>query len=83
MTLFLIESRLVSGHTTQVKDVDGDESDGLDECPFFLCFFGWIPVMTRILLGICAMDYLGDDPNPNPDTRGLIVDDVRLLRTIT
>ena len=29
------------------------------------------------------MDYLGDDPNPNPDTRGLIVDDVRLLGTIT
>ena len=29
------------------------------------------------------MDYLGDDPNPNPDTQGLIVDDVRLLGTIT
>jgi hypothetical protein len=29
------------------------------------------------------MDYLGDDPNPNPDTQGLIVDDVRLLGTTT
>jgi hypothetical protein len=25
------------------------------------------------------MDYLGDDPNPNPDTLGLIVDDVNCL----
>jgi hypothetical protein len=36
--------------------------------------------MNRILLGICALDYLGDDPNPNPDTPGLIVDDVSYFR---
>ena len=71
----------VSGHAVQVKDLNGDESDGLDECSFLLRPFDWIPVMTRILLGICAMDYDNNDPNPNPDTHGLIVDDVRLLRT--
>jgi len=27
-------------------------------------------------LGICAMDFLGDDPEPTPDTPGVIVDDV-------
>jgi hypothetical protein len=34
--------------------------------------------MTRILLGICAIDYPGNGqiPDPNPDTPGLIVDDV-------
>ena len=31
---------------------------------------------NRTLLGICAMDYIGDDPSPNPDTPGIIVDDV-------
>lgn len=28
---------LVSGHGVQIKDRDGDESDGLDEC-LLLCF---------------------------------------------
>jgi len=46
-----------SGHAVQVKDLNGDESDGLDEC-------------------ICAMDYDCNDPSPNPDTHGLIVDDI-------
>jgi len=32
--------------------------------------------MNRILLGICAIDYLGNDLFPHPDTPGLIVDDV-------
>ena len=45
--------------------------------------FNGIPMMNRILLGICAMDYLGNDPNPNPDTPGLIFDGVRLLGTTT
>ncbi|KAF8501495.1 Metacaspase-1 [Russula emetica] len=45
-----------SGHGIQIKDRDGDESDGLDEC-------------------ICAMDYRGDDPDPDCNTPGLIVDD--------
>lgn len=55
----------------------GGASDGLDECPSLLCLFCGILVMNRILLGICAMDYRGDDPYPNPDTPGLIIDDVR------
>jgi len=46
-----------SGHGIQIKDINGDESDGLDEC-------------------ICAMDYIGDDPYPNSDTPGVIVDDI-------
>ena len=29
---------LVSGHATQIKDEDGDESDGLDEC-LWIYFF--------------------------------------------
>ena len=39
-------------------------------------FFSGIPLMNRTLLGICAMDYPGDDLYPSPDTPGLIVDDV-------
>lgn len=39
--------------------------------------FNGIPVTDRILLGICAMDYLGN-PYLNADTPGLIVDDVSL-----
>ena len=42
----------------------------------FCVFFSGIPLINRILLGICAIDYRGDDPNPHPDTPGLIVDDV-------
>ena len=68
--------RLVSGHAVQIKDLDGDEDDGLDECLFLLFLFGGIPVMSRILLGICAVDYSGDNRSPNPDTPGIIVDDV-------
>jgi hypothetical protein len=31
---------------------------------------------NRLSLGICAMDYRNDDPNPNANTPGLIVDNV-------
>ena len=47
---------------------------------------GWMSVrcsafsvgcLTHVISpGICAMNYVGDDPCPNPDTPGLIVDDV-------
>jgi hypothetical protein len=43
---------------------------------FFLCFFSGIPVMNGISLGICAVDYHANDSSPNPDTPGIIVDDV-------
>jgi len=46
---------------------------------FLLFLFSGIPVMDRILLGICAMDYLDDDLYPNSDTPGLIADDVSSL----
>ncbi|KAH9999168.1 caspase domain-containing protein [Russula compacta] len=46
-----------SGHSRTIKDLDGDEQTGFDEC-------------------ICAADYLGDEEDPNPDTPGLIVDDL-------
>ena len=68
--------RLVSGHAVQIKDLDGDEDDGLDECLFLLCLFSGIPVMNGISLGICAVDYHANYPSPNPDTPGIIVDDV-------
>jgi hypothetical protein len=32
-----VNINLVSGHATQVKDLDGDETDGFDECA--LCCF--------------------------------------------
>ena len=35
-----------------------------------------MPVTNGISPGICAMDYVGDGEYPNPDTPGLIVDDV-------
>jgi hypothetical protein len=35
-----------------------------------------MPVTDGILLGICAMDYLGNVRNPDANTPGLIVDDV-------
>ena len=41
-----------------------------------MSFLSGLLLTNRIFLGICAMDYLGDDPYPNPDTPGLIVDDV-------
>lgn len=37
-----------------------------------------MPVTNSILLGICAVDYLGD-PYLNANTPGLIVDDVSRL----
>ena len=37
-----------------------------------------MPVTNKTLLGICAMDYLGN-PYLNADTPGLIVDDVGRL----
>ena len=37
-----------------------------------------MPVTNRTLLGICAVDYLGN-PYLNADTPGLIVDDVSRL----
>jgi hypothetical protein len=75
LTKLRIDLRLVSGHGIQIKDLDADESDGLDECPL-LCLLGGMPVINGIFSGICAMDYTGDDPYPNSDTPGLIVDDV-------
>jgi hypothetical protein len=38
---------LVSGHGIQIKDMDGDESDGLDEC-MLLCLFLGIPVTNKM-----------------------------------
>ena len=40
---------LVSGHAIQIKDLNGDEPDGLDECPFFPCIFSGMPVMNEII----------------------------------
>ena len=34
---------------------------------------------NRTRLGICAIDYRVDEQDPNPDTTGLIVDDVSYL----
>ena len=65
---------VVSGHGVQIDDLDGDEPDGLDECSLPRVLSG-VPVTNRTLLGICAMDYLGN-PYQNADTPGLIVDDV-------
>ena len=39
-------------------------------------FLGGNAVTNGVSLGICAMDYRSDDPNPNANTRGLIVDNV-------
>ena len=82
LTKLRIDLRLVSGHGVQIKDVDGDESDGLDECPL-LYFLGGMPVVNGIFPGICAMDYTGDEPYPNSDTPGLIVDDVSHHKHLT
>ena len=40
-SLFALIPRLVSGHAIQIKDLDGDEDDGLDECLFFSVPFQW------------------------------------------
>jgi hypothetical protein len=68
---------LVSGHGMQINDLDGDEADGLDECQFVYLLLG-TPVTNEmeLSLGICAMDYRGDDPYQDCNTPGLIVDDV-------
>ncbi len=58
-----------------IKDTDGDEFDGLDKCSL-LCLLGGLPVTNGISIGICAMDYCGDDPYLTANTPGLIVDDV-------
>ena len=34
----------------------------------------------KILLGICAVDYRGDEQHSTPDTPGLIVDDVNFFK---
>jgi hypothetical protein len=65
----------VSGHGVQIEDTDGDEVDGLDECSL-LCLLGMHVTNGISNIGICAMDYCGDDPYPTADTPGLIVDDV-------
>ena len=66
---------LVSGHGIQIKDLEGDELDGQDECSL-LCLICGMPVTNGILLGICALDYRGEDLYPSAHTPGLIVDDV-------
>ena len=49
-------------------------------CVHCCAFLGGMPVTNGISLarssGICAMDYCSDDPIPNANTRGLIVDSV-------
>ena len=69
---------LVSGHGVQIKDLNGDERDGFDECSL-LCLLGGLLVTNRISSGICAIDYRNNVPNPNPNTPGIIVDDVGRL----
>jgi hypothetical protein len=65
---------LVSGHALQVKDMSGQESNGLAECSLLYLLDG-MPVANLISLGICAMDYHGD-PYLNSYTPGLISDNV-------
>lgn len=66
---------LVSGNSEQIKDTNGDEPDGIDECSL-LCLLGGVILTTGLSLGICAMDYRNDDPRPNANKPGLIVDNV-------
>ena len=65
---------LDSGHALQVKDMSGQEPNGLAECSF-LCLLDRMLVTNLTSLGICAMDYHGD-PSLNSDTPGLISDRV-------
>ena len=74
---FELTHLVVSGHGVQIDDLDGDEPDGKDECPS-TCILSGMPVTNRMLLGICAVDYLGN-PYLNANTPGLIVDDVSCL----
>jgi hypothetical protein len=75
--MFVLVHCLVSGHGKQIKDMNGDESDGLDECSLLPSLRDAYGMTNGISLGICAMDYRGDDnPYENAHTHGLIVDDV-------
>ena len=47
----------------------------MDECSLLYLICG-ILVTDEISLGICAMDYRGEDLYPSANTPGLIVDDV-------
>jgi hypothetical protein len=58
----------------QVKDMDGDEQDGLDECSFVSVHS--LRDASDNLPGICALDWCGDGHPPYEDTPGLIIDDV-------
>ena len=71
---FILTHCLVSGHALQVKDMSGQESNGLAECSL-LCPLDRMPVTNIISLGICAMDYHGV-PYSDSYTPGLISDDV-------
>jgi hypothetical protein len=70
----ILTHRLVSGHALQVKDMSGQESNGLAECSLLRPPDG-MPVTNLISLGICAIDYHGD-PYLNSHTPGLITDNV-------
>jgi len=63
-----------SGHALQVKDMSGQEPNGLAECSL-LCPPDGMLVTNIISLGICAMDYHGV-PYSNSDTPGLISDNI-------
>ena len=53
----------------------GYEPTGLAECslPYLL---GGMPVTSGISVGICAIDYRGDDTFPLSNTPGLVSDNV-------
>ena len=75
----VLSNCLDSGHAKHIKYLDRDEpDDGRDECSL-LCLLGGLLVANQKSLGICAIDYRGNVPNPNPNTPGLIVDDVSCL----
>jgi hypothetical protein len=63
----------------QIKDTSGGGADGLDGCSF-LCLLCRMLLTNRITLGICAIDYRGDEELPNEYTAGIIVDGVRCLQ---
>ncbi|KAH9995799.1 caspase domain-containing protein [Russula vinacea] len=64
-----------SGHALQAKDMSGYDTNGLAECSL-LCLVGGMSVTNGISVGICAMDYRGDDPYPLSNTPGLVADNV-------
>ena len=55
--------------------MSGYDTNGLAECSL-LCLVGGMPVTNGISVGICAMDYRGDDPYPLSNTPGLVADNV-------